>query len=748
MKNHRDTTQSTARNARPAESATGYASSGVGANERILMPNCVLERCELIQNLNSIVLLLDNNHDILFINRFGLSFFGYADNELIGRNVVGTIVPATDSTGRDLAAMIADLGVHPEDYTSNENENMCRDGSRVWIAWSNRAVRDENGALRHILCVGNDITERKAREINYRALLDNVPQRIYFKDLNSVYLSCNSRYAADLGIAPVDIAGHTDHDLFPEHLANKYKDDDERVIRSNCIENIEEPYPLNGKIISINTIKTPLRNDNGNVIGILGVFWDITGQKQIEKEKRSIEQALEKNTAFISIKNEISALLLSSRELSEILHMILIGVTANRALGFNRAFLFLLNEKTRQLEGRVATGPLTREEAHTTWARLAMQDHSMAELFYLRKAEMALGDEPIQLMVRQITIPLSDPESIFSQLVNRQRSFNIQAGAHPAMDDYSDLIEHLGTDSFALVPLTARDTTLGMLVADNLITGKIITDEDVEVLHDFANLASLAIANSRLYGQLQVNYEELSRTNRELAESQEKLVRYERLSAIGAVAAQVAHDIRNPLTAIGGFARRALKQSGETPPHQNYLGIIVHEVDRMERILSDLLCFSKPPEIVKMPADINVIMQSAVTVYLDEIEKRGILYTENLDHDLPDIPVDTAHMQRVFDNLVRNALDAIQDAAPGARLTVTSGHDGATAYVSVCDTGPGISSGDADKIFDPFFTSKASGSGLGLTLAAQVVTAHGGTITWHDQEPSGTCFVITLPPTM
>ena len=83
-----------------------------------------------------------------------------------------------------------------------------------------------------------------------------------------------------------------------------------------------------------------MRNDDGVITGILGVFWDISEKKRIENEKRSMEQALETNTAYLSIKNEISSLLLSSRELNEILHMILIGVTANKALGFNRAFLF------------------------------------------------------------------------------------------------------------------------------------------------------------------------------------------------------------------------------------------------------------------------------------------------------------------------------------------------------------------------------------------------------------------------
>jgi signal transduction histidine kinase len=425
--------------------------------------------------------------------------------------------------------------------------------------------------------------------------------------------------------------------------------------------------------------------------------------------------------------------------------MILIGVTANQALGFNRAFLFLLNDKNQQLEGRVATGPLNPEEAHTTWDRLAQQDHSVSELFYLRKAETTLVDEPIQKLVRRMKVQLTDPGSIFSQLVHMQKSFNIQGGVHSPMNDYPDFIEQLGTDTFALVPLTARDTTLGMLVADNLITGKPISDQDVEVLHDFANLASLAIANSRLYEQLQENVNDLSRANSELAESQEKLVRYERLSAIGAVAAQVAHDIRNPLTAIGGFARRILKQKHDAQPTHNYLGIIVSEVDRMERILSDLLSFSKPPDIIKEQADINRLLRSTINIYNPEFELHAIEYCENLHPEIPGIEIDAVQMQRVFDNLVKNALEAMQGKGRQGRLTISTEYDGGSVSITVEDTGTGIKARDVEKIFEPFFTNKANGSGLGLTLAAQVVKAHGGTITCRTREPRGTCFIITLP---
>lgn len=118
----------------------------------------------LVQDANSIILRMDTDGRVTFFNEFAQSFFGYAENDILGKNVLGTIVPKTDSAGRDLAAMILDIGLHPEDYSSNENENIRRNGQRVWVSWTNKAIKDEKGRIIEILCVGNDITEHKRIE--------------------------------------------------------------------------------------------------------------------------------------------------------------------------------------------------------------------------------------------------------------------------------------------------------------------------------------------------------------------------------------------------------------------------------------------------------------------------------------------------------------------------------------------------------------------------------------------------------
>jgi len=119
---------------------------------------------ELVQNANSIILRMDSQGNVTFFNEFAQQFFGYTEDEILGRNVVGSIVPKTDSELQNLATMIRDIGLNPEEHANNENENMRKDGGRIWVSWTNKAIYDEDGNILEILCVGNDVTERKLLE--------------------------------------------------------------------------------------------------------------------------------------------------------------------------------------------------------------------------------------------------------------------------------------------------------------------------------------------------------------------------------------------------------------------------------------------------------------------------------------------------------------------------------------------------------------------------------------------------------
>lgn len=172
---------------------------------------------ELVENANSIILRMDLEGKVTFFNEFAQRFFGYAEEEIIGKNVVGTIVPPHESTGRDLAFMIEDIGHHPERYANNENENICKNGRRVWVAWTNRLLPDDEKDDKEILCIGNDITDRKRAETDLRAtkdFLDNVIEN----SLDSIVISDNHGYITRANRAFLKLLGMNQEEAIGKHL--------------------------------------------------------------------------------------------------------------------------------------------------------------------------------------------------------------------------------------------------------------------------------------------------------------------------------------------------------------------------------------------------------------------------------------------------------------------------------------------------------------------------------------------------
>ena len=157
---------------------------------------------DLIEKANSIILKMDVVGRVTFLNEFAEKFFGYEERELLGRSVIGTILPETETGGRDLVQMMQELTAHPERYERNEHENVRRNGERVWIAWTNRPVCDESGRLVEVLCIGNDITELKSTEMQlriFRKLADNAGEGLAMADLDGRIIYMNNALLDMLG---------------------------------------------------------------------------------------------------------------------------------------------------------------------------------------------------------------------------------------------------------------------------------------------------------------------------------------------------------------------------------------------------------------------------------------------------------------------------------------------------------------------------------------------------------------------
>jgi PAS domain S-box-containing protein len=253
---------------------------------------------QLIQNINSAVLRMDREGKIIFLNLFGLTFFGFSEEELIGKSVIGTIVPEIESSGRDLRFMIQDIAVNPERYINNENENMRKNGERVWLSWTNKAVLDTDGKVVEILCVANDITERKKMEEELQvlvAIVKNSKEMINLATLDGQMTFLNDAGCQILGLTQDDVKKTHILDVIPDHLKDKVEKEILPLLTSNgCWQGeLECQNVKNGNRTFIQTSTFAISDTiSGEPKYLANISRDITDNKNAEEALRTSEERL------------------------------------------------------------------------------------------------------------------------------------------------------------------------------------------------------------------------------------------------------------------------------------------------------------------------------------------------------------------------------------------------------------------------------------------------------------------------
>lgn len=228
---------------------------------------------------------------------------------------------------------------------------------------------------------------------------------------------------------------------------------------------------------------------------------------------------------------------------------------------------------------------------------------------------------------------------------------------------------------------------------------------------------------------------------REIKERQARM-ETESLAAVGKAASEIAHDMKNPLMAIGGFSRQISNKLPSDDPLQGKLGIVIQETCRLESMVREMLEFGKPPVLQITETDPNRLIQECVEVVRHEAEKSGVEIKTALDPSLPSCPLDESRAKQVIINLMSNA---IQASFPGSEVWVkTYGHR-RSIIIKVVDQGHGIPEDQKYTVFEPFFSTKNGGTGLGLSIAKRIVESHGGEIWFSPNPHRGVTFTVKLP---
>jgi len=320
----------------------------------------------------------------------------------------------------------------------------------------------------------------------------------------------------------------------------------------------------------------------------------------------------------------------------------------------------------------------------------------------------------------------------------------IQRGQQVLVDDVRndarfydgiDAVTGLTTRSLLAVPLVHKGRVIGVIEAINKADG-VFDKYDQNLLNTLAGSAAVAIENARLY-------ESEQEQRRLLEQSQAQLVQSEKLAATGRLAASLAHEINNPFQAIHNSLQIMLNFSLEPEEQREYLQTAEEEVERLIDLTDRILDFARRPQRNMELVNLNDVIEKTLALADKYFQHRNILLQRDLSPDLPDTLAASDELGQVFLNLVINAVDAMPE---GGDLRVSSylAEDGRRA-VAFSDTGRGIPHEHLDRIFEPFFSTKEGGTGLGLSVSYSVVERHGGDITVQSTEGEGTTFTVWLP---
>jgi two-component system sensor histidine kinase HydH len=223
-----------------------------------------------------------------------------------------------------------------------------------------------------------------------------------------------------------------------------------------------------------------------------------------------------------------------------------------------------------------------------------------------------------------------------------------------------------------------------------------------------------------------------------------EIERSQRLASVGRLAAGVAHEIRNPLSSIKGFATYFKQRFQDVPEDRQTASIMIQEVDRLNRVVSQLLEFARPVTVSPKASSFEAILKDSLKLIERQAQDKQITVDARNSAQIDRVEIDPDRINQVLLNLYLNALEAME---PGGRLQVEVSGNGAGSglIIQISDTGHGISGEDLSRIFDPYFTTKSSGTGLGLAIAHNIVETMGGTIDVRSETGKGTTFTVTLP---
>lgn len=474
-----------------------------------------------------------------------------------------------------------------------------------------------------------------------------------------------------------------------------------------------------------------LAGDGGEDL-VLGIITDVGDRSH--QLSQSVDRFQELQT-LLTVATSLS----TSAGLQDILEVILTGATASQGLGFNRAFLFLYNPPNNCLVGHLAVGPASAEEAGHIWRELESRNLSLVELLEVKKRQSAGSISSIDSLVKDMTIRL-DQDSLIGRVCSEGTWVNLETA--PQVDSVTaSFLERLGSRNMALVPMINKGNLMGLLAADCVITGRPISNASVQLLQILANQASVAMERARLYEEQLTRASQLEEMNRLLGESQDHIIKIEKVSIIGELTAAIAHELRNPLAVIGGFANLMLK-SDITDEQREYLNIIAGETTRTEAVLDHVMDFHEASKSDRELIDFSELVGRNLQLAKGRRRRPEVAMTQSLSPEKMTVYGNYDQLSHALYQFFRLVSE---DLIPPGNAEVRTERRDNQAQMIIRLNVSGQDRVRTVKALQQIFSENKTSQRLTVLVAGETLRYHGGNFGINCQEDAPPSLFVQLP---
>ncbi len=482
-----------------------------------------------------------------------------------------------------------------------------------------------------------------------------------------------------------------------------------------------------------------------NISSRISEYNNIIELNRTNEELNKANEINMKNMTRLSALYDISNILLERSKTEDILFILLTIATIGDVFAFNRAFAFLYDKEFNVFRGAMCIAPKDANDAGNIWNKMKTMDKYGLREKLMLSFERSDFEESWDLNQKFLNtvIPNNEQCELFYSIFQDKESINIKSVNDKWAEQLRNYTDIFGYNPFAIVPIMDANNCIGMMVVDNIYNNVPITEDDLNYLKMFGRQAAVALEYSSMYN-------EIEKSHNDLKAAEKSLFDIKSLAMIGEMSSSMAHNLRNFVVPISGFANRLLKVSSDEKTSE-YARIIAEEVDKLENYIKRNLTFAKSinlvPETVKIE-DIIKYINILAKEYIKKSGKKIKFYAVKTTKE-ESIRWDYNRMNDVLINLIINAIDAIEDENDAIISVIFADNNYKESMIDIIveNTNSYIEKDIINKLFTPFFTTKSHGVGIGLATSKRIVEAHGGSIVVKSINGNfkATAFFITMP---